>query len=256
MDGGGLELLEVAGHARAVQLEGSFGLAACEHGEGFGVINGNVFNIDPDVARETHPLNRVREDGEVLDAEEVELEQAGVLNRMHVVLRDALVGVLGVELDRGPLHEGSRRDNDTCRMHTSVTDTALDTLCKIDDLPHIVVLVIELLQFRLELERMLNGHRESLGPERDELRDAIAGPVRVPERAGDVADGCARHECPEGADLRDFVLPVFLAGIRDHFVAPVIGEVHVDIRRLRTLRVEESLEGKLVEEGIDVRDTY
>jgi hypothetical protein len=46
VDGRGLELFEVARHARAVELEGAFGLAAREHLECFFVIDGDVFDID------------------------------------------------------------------------------------------------------------------------------------------------------------------------------------------------------------------
>ncbi len=50
------------------------------------------------------------------------------------------------------------------------------------------------------------------------------------------------------------VVAVFPLRIRDHLVASVIGVVHVDIRRLRALGIEEPLERELVGQGVDVRD--
>ena len=72
--------------------------------------------------------------------------------------------------------------------------------------------------------------------------------------ACDVAHRRPRHHGAEGAYLRDMILAVFLLRVRDHVVAPVVGDIHIYVRRFRAFRIEESLERKFIEEGVHVRD--
>ncbi len=74
------------------------------------------------------------------------------------------------------------------------------------------------------------------------------------KRTGHVADGGSRHHGAEGANLRDFVVSVFASRVRNHFIATVVGEVHVDIGSLWTLWIQEALEGKFVRERVHVGD--
>ena len=74
VNGGRSEFFEPAGHAGTVQLERAFRLAAREHLIGLQVVNGHIFNVYNDVAGFFHARDRVGEDGEVLDAKEIELQ--------------------------------------------------------------------------------------------------------------------------------------------------------------------------------------
>ena len=83
-------------------------------------------------------------------------------------------------------------------------------------------------------------------------------PVDVPvghaECAPHVANGGARAHGAEGDDLRHVVAPVFVHDEPDHLVAPVVLEVHVDVRHFLALQVQEALEDKVVLQRVHVRD--
>jgi hypothetical protein len=104
------------GHAIAVELEGAFRLAAGKHLEGLFVVEGilsiSIFALDL-----LDALDGVGDDGEVPDTEEVELEEAGFLDGVHVVLGDDLVLALGIVLERGVVGHSGGRDDHAGGMH-------------------------------------------------------------------------------------------------------------------------------------------
>ena len=70
----------------------------------------------------------------------------------------------------------------------------------------------------------------------------------------DVLDRRLGFEGAEGADLGDVGVAVLLADVFDDFVSPLLAQVDVDVRRLGTIRVEESLEEQVVLERADVAE--
>ena len=102
---------------------------------------------------------------------------------------------------------------------------------------------------------MVDGHREPLGAQRDKFGDAVARGVGVAQGAGDVAHGRPRHHRAEGADLCDVVLAVFPLRVSNHIVATIVGNVHINVRRLRAFRIEESFKRQFIEQRVHVRDT-
>ena len=252
------QFFKPAGHARAVQLERALGLAAGEHLKRSRIIKRNVLDVDGDTARFSHACDCVSKYGKVLDAEEIEFQEPDaaifVGDGVHVVLRDELASALGVRLYRRPFDKRRRGDHDARRVDAHMPHAALDALRKVQYLVRIVILVVERLQVRFERKRAVDGHREPLRAHRDKLRDAVASGVGVAQGARDVADRRPRHHGAEGAYLCDVVLAVFLLRIRDHLVAAVVGHIHIDIRRLGALGVEESFEGELIEKRVHVRD--
>lgn len=118
----------------------------------------------------------------------------------------------------------------------------------------VIVLVVQCFQIRFKPKSSVNGHRESLRAHRYEFRDAVADSVGMAESARDIPDRRARHQRAECADLRDMVLAVFLLRVRNHFVAAVIGHVHINIRRLGPFGIQEPLEGQFVKKRIHIRD--
>ena len=91
--------------------------------------------------------------------------------------------------------------------------------------PHVFVGAVSLLEVAHLIKRFLDG-----GIEGDELGDAVAQPVRKTQCPPRIADGGARHHCSKGDDLRHLVVAVFLADIRNDFVAPRVGKVKVNVR--------------------------
>ena len=108
-----------------------------------------------------------------------------------------------------------------------------------------------LLERRALLERLGEGHVER-------RRDRLGHPVRVGVRdvhhAGDVAHDGARLHRPERDDLRDVLAAVLAGHVVDHFAAPALAEVDVDVGQRDALGVEEALEDEVVLDRIDVGD--
>ena len=113
--------------------------------------------------------------------------------------------------------------------------------------------LIQRLQLRALLERV--GNLQPNGDLRHQLGDPIHFVERVVERATHVADGRAGEQSPEGNDLGHPVRAIFLDHVLDHFVAPVVGEVHVDIGHLDAFGIQEPLERQAVVDRIEIRDT-
>jgi hypothetical protein len=122
---------------------------------------------------------------------------------------------------------------------------------EIDHLTRDLVLVVGLLQLGAGLHALVEIDLRAL---RDELRDLVDGPVRDVEHSPRVADGRTGHHRPEGDDLRDAVAPVLLGDVVDDLVAPVHGEVDVDVGHRLAARVEEALEEEVVLHRVDVGD--
>ena len=83
----GGELLHELAHPRALHLEHAGGVGAPEHLVDLRVVQRQMFDVevDPALAKE---LNRVLDDGEVPQPEEVHLEQAEAFHPVHIELRD------------------------------------------------------------------------------------------------------------------------------------------------------------------------
>jgi hypothetical protein len=107
------------------------------------------------------------------------------------------------------------------------------------ELAHFLLLVGELLQLRLDRERLLERDAELEG---HELGDAVDLAVGHPEHAPHVADDGLRRHRAEGRDLRDALGAVLVAHVLDDAVAPVLAEVDVEVRHRHALGVEEALE--------------
>ena len=90
-----------------------------------------------------------------------------------------------------------------------------------------------------------------LGHELGELVDLAE---RHFEHPADIAQDAARQERAESDDLRDAVSAIALAHVSDHFVAPVLAEVDVEIGHRDALRVEEPLEQEAKPQGIEIGD--
>ena len=74
------------------------------------------------------------------------------------------------------------------------------------------------------------------------------------EHAPDIAHHAARQERAEGDDLRDAVGAIALADIGDHFVAPVLAEIDVEIGHRHAFGIEEALEQQAEADRIEIGD--
>ena len=211
----GDEVLELRGpdlaqrllHAGALELEHAGGVAAGEHLVGLLVVQRQLVDLDAHAAGLLDDLQRLLDDVEVAQAEEVHLEQAELGDVVHVELRDELG--LALLLQRQVLGERLVADDHGGRVDGVVADEALEAAREVDDLPDLLVGVVGLLELAVLLHRVVErGRRRLLG---DHLGDLVADGVGLAHDARGVAHGRARGHGAEGDDLRHPVAPVLLA---------------------------------------------
>ena len=172
-------------------------------------------------------VERDLEDVEVAQAEEVHLEEAEVLDAVHLVLRDdrrvlEVAARLGLALDRQVLGERLARDHDRGGVDAVLAAQPLEPARDVDDALGVGIGVVELAQLgRPSCSRRRSpstgsrharsGVSRPMIERRHELGDLVADDVRVAEHACRVAHRGPRLDRGEGDDLRDVVPAVALA---------------------------------------------
>ncbi len=136
-------------------------------------------------------------------------------------------------------------------MDRVVADETLERLREVDDLAHLRVGVVGLLELGARLQALLEVDLRAF---RDHLRDPVDLAVRDLEHAACVAHGGPGEHRPERDDLGDPVAAVLLLDVVDHPVSPGNGEVDVHVGHGLAARIEEALEEEVVSDRIDVRD--
>ena len=242
----------------------------CEQLVGLGVVEGDVVDVELDAPGLADDLERVGDDVEVAQAQEVHLEQAELLDAVHLVLGDDRArprragAVLGLALDRQVLGERLLGDDHRGGVDAVLAAQALEALGHVDDLAGVGVGLVHLPQLAGHLVAVLVlGVRLEAGVQRrvaahDQRRHGlghlVAHAVGVAEHPGGVAHRGPGLDGGEGDDLGDVVAAVALGRVADHLV-PVAGvEVHVDVGHRDARRVEEALEQQVVLDRVEVGD--
>ena len=83
-----LHLQNVAGHAVAFELEDTGGTALTDELEGFGIIRGNVMQVEFYIVAVADEVAGTLHDGKRGEAKEVHLEQAHLVHNVHLELGD------------------------------------------------------------------------------------------------------------------------------------------------------------------------
>ena len=73
-------------------------------------------------------------------------------------------------------------------------------------------------------------------------------------RARRVAHRRAGRERSKSDDLRDFIFAVFVRNVLHHFVAALVGKVHVNVGRGDAIRIQKTLEQQAIRQRIEVGD--
>ena len=244
-------LPEAVAHARAFELEHPGGVALAQHLEGLRIVQrqGGDVDLDPLPLQDRQ---RLLDHRQRLQAEEVELHQAGLLDILHRVLGDQHVGPR-VAVERHDLDQRLAADHHAGGVGRGVAVQALELQGDLQQPVHLLVVVAQLLQLRLALDRLGQGHR--LGRvERDQLGDAVDLAIGQAEHAADVAHRRLGLQLAEGDDLGDPVGAVFAADVVDHLVAAVLAEVDVEVGHRHAFRVEEPLEQQAEAQRVEVGD--
>ena len=254
--------LERLAHALRFKLEDADRLAPREHLVGLLVVERERRHVGARAGRALDDVERVLDHVEVAQPEEVHLQKAHRLDRLHRELRDGavdlvavLVGLVGVrQLHGDEVGQRLGRDDHRGGVDRGVADDALEPLRHLDDLMRVGV--------RLHLGGQRLPGRQAVVELRcatllgigDQLGELVAQGIGETEHAGGVARRRAREHLAEGDDLRDRVLAVLLGHVLDHLFTAAHREVDVDIGHRHAFRVEEALEQEVVLERIEVRD--
>ena len=83
----GPQFFEGVAHARAFQLEDTNGVTAAKQFKGLGVVQGQTRQIQDQTARVIDQLDRPAQNAQRLQAEKIELHQAGDFDPFHIELR-------------------------------------------------------------------------------------------------------------------------------------------------------------------------
>ena len=189
------------------------------------------------------------DEGEGLEAEEIHLHEAALLQVVHRELRghDAGLRVLveGDEIrQRGLAYHYARR------VEAGVPILVLELPGDGEEVP-VPFLLGEGAQLRLVLEGLGEGHLGVLGHELGDVVRVLEGDVQGPSH---VLYDRLRLEGAEGEDLSRAIGAVLPRHVVDHLAAALIAEIDVEVRHRDPLGVEESLEEEVVLERVDVGD--
>ena len=244
------ELADVAPHARRLELEDAGRLAARQQLERRGVVERDRIEVDLDPAVGLDQLDRLAQDRQVRQAEEVELEQPERLDGVHLELGHEPVRVRRA-LEWHELGQRLAADHDAGGVGARVAGDALELAGEVDELADLWVGLDQLAELGRDLERLVE-----LDPElvRDGLGDPVDLAVAHPEDPADVADRRPGEHRPEGDDLGHVVLAVLPPDVGDDLLAPPVLEVDVDVGHRHPVGVEEPLERQLVEDRVDRGD--
>ena len=247
----GLHARNGAAHALAFQLEHAHRFAGCQKTVGLLVIQRHFLDLDMDALARDQFQRRV-DDGQRLEAEEVELHQPGFFHHLHVELRHRHVGAR-IAVERDQLFERPVADHHTGGVGGGVAVQPFQLLRHFQKALDHLFLARRLTQARL----VGNGLRQRYRVRRIG-RHQLAQPVHLAighlQDAPDVAQHGAGLQRTEGDDLRHLAAAIFLLHIADHFFAPVLAEVDVEVRHRHTFRVEEALEQQREAHGVEIGD--
>ncbi len=190
------------------------------------------------------------DDRQGAQAKEVELDQTDRLNIVFIELGDDTAAAF-FAVQRGEVGQIARCDDHAPGMLAGIAGNAFEFQRHIDESGHLLIVVIALLEIRLLLQRLGQGHADL---ERDQLGDGIDEAVGVPQHPAHIAHHRLGRHGAVGNDLRNLVAAVGLGHIIDHPVTPLHAEIDIEVGHGDTLGVQEALEQQVVFEWIEVGD--
>ena len=249
VDGRDAKLAAERLHTAGFKLEHADGLRLVEEREGGLVVKAEFLDIEIGLAAMlAHELLGVVDDGEGLEAQEVHLQEAELL--------DGVLGVLGRQvafLHRHGDDVGERTvgDDHTTRVLAGITHHSLDDAAGLDDAGglridgDLLAKLVGLLQGVLERD---------VDVVRDEFGEAVGLDERQVADTSEVADDHLGTKRAEGDDVGDAVFAVLLAHVADDLVAAAHTEVDIEVRRRDALGIQEAFEQEAEADRIDVGD--
>ena len=192
-------------------------------------------------------LERAADDREHAEREHVDLEEPQRFEVVLVPLDDAALGHRGV-LHRNELGERPARDDETPDVLRKMTRKADDRRDELDEMAHDPAVGIE-----PGLAQALR-YRMAAVPPRERFREAVDLRELEAQRLADVAHRAARPVADDRRRDRGAVAAVLFVDVLDDFLAPLVLEIDIDVRRLLALARKEALEEDTRASRIDFGD--
>ena len=217
-----------------------------------------------------HRADGVVDHRQRLEAQEVHLQHPGVLEAVHVVLRDnvwpglgagrpcpatpaAAAASLALGADRHVVAQRPRCDHHAGRVHRRVARQSFQG-DRVVEQPFVTVIgTVQHLDVPDPLHRL--GHCIALARlVRDHLRNTVGFPHVETQDPAHVPDDRPALHRPEGDDLADRVTTVLVTHVLDHLTPALVAEVDIDVGHRDPLGIEESFEEESVLDRVQVRD--
>ena len=239
-------------HAVRFKLEDARRLSVAEHLVSRLVVERQVLDNHRFASMLLDQRQRVRNDGERRQTQEVHLQQAELFQAHHVVLRDDFVFVRSVKRDK--LLQGPGRNHDARRMNRSIARHTLQAQCNVEQLLYLRILLRQRSDVRLQLHRVFELDIQRL--RRNEFAQLFDFAETNVHHPTDVFDRRPRPQRPKRDDLSNLLPPVFFSNVLDHVAAPARAEVDIDIRHRDALWIEKALKQQVVLQRIDIGDVH
>ncbi len=250
-DARGLVLAQNVAHTGRFKLEHAAGVGLRENFVRLGVVKREIVERGLRAGMRGDQVERVLDDVERGEAQEVHLEKRQLFETHHVVLGDDFIFVRFVEWNK--ILQRNRRVDDARGVHGAVARHAFEFLRHLQDLPHAGIFARRILEAGLLLDGVFELDVEDV---RDQFRDFVDVGVGHVEHAAHVLDGLPRGERTKGDDLGHLLAAVLLSDVLDHLATAPGVEIDIDIRHEDTLRVEEALEEEAVFERIEIGNLH
>ncbi len=247
-------------HRSAVELEDAERVAGAEELVGRRVVERQGLEDQLLAAVDLDVLERVVEDGEVAQPEEVHLDQAQGFAGRVVELGDH--GAVGGPLEQRD-HVGQRlaRHDHPGGVHAPLPLQSLDAEGGVDDLLDVRVGVVERAELAPLAEPLVLGVEHVLERDvlahhrrRHRLGDPVAHRERVAQDATGVLDRLLGLDRAVGDDHGDPIVAVLVGDVADHLTAPTLVEVDVEVGHRDPLGVQEPLEQQPVHQRVEIGD--
>ena len=257
LEAGRTHVLEQASKPGRLQLEHAVGVGRLKQPERGRVVPGDLGQVESKPPGQLQVPDRVLDDRQVSQAQEIHLQESYLLYGIHLVLShhcplflSVLLATGDARLERDIALQRLGSDHDARSMCRCVADQALELACVPEQaLERRVFLGGG--QLRDHLHRLVERHIEL-------RRDQLGQPVDIAQRdiegATHIADHRPGFHGAEGDDLGHVVLAVAAGHVLDHPVAVAIIEVDVDVGHRDPLAVEESLEDQAMLQRVQGRD--
>jgi len=230
----------------ALDLKNADGIRAADHLERGLVAIGNIGHGDPFSVVFLDRIERPVQHGEHSEPQQIDFEKPERFDVLFVPLDHRAVGH-GRVLDGDDLADRFVSQEKPAGVDRKVTREILYLFGETRQ-----VLVHRVL--RIE-PGAVEGFARDVVVVREELGDAIQGRVRDLEDFSHFANGRARAVAHDVRHHRRVRTVVFLVDVLDDFLAAVVLDIEIDVRRFGALPRDESLEQKIHLHGIDGGDS-